>query len=253
MSGTMTRMANNPEEYSEQIQEFKEDFIKARGYALPPEHVVAIDKLGMPWQILKQAHQCTLLKESGQPYVKYYRDAVETAFARGGKVYFHMGGTFEVKRYIEDIIHTEANEGISFKEYVDKVPYYVLAELDRGGDSDYGNKYEHTYINPHYLPKPAVPGVTNIEIFDLTTGSFKQFAEKVQYFSHEGDQLDTREFLNRHAELLDKTLTTENRGRLDADKPMTDEAIHAIDEFQRYLRGPNNLPVTGLRGAWRSE
>jgi hypothetical protein len=246
MNGTLKRMGKFPEKYSRELDVFQRDFEKARGYPIPREHLANLDKCGMPWQIFKQASQTILLKESNEPYVKYYREAMETAFARGGEVYFYLGGTFESQRYVEDIINTEAREGKPFEDYIDVVPYSTLAELHKATGT-------HGTINPAHGTKPAMPGITNIEIYDLTVGSYRQHRDKVQYYSHDGAKLSTGEFLERHDELLSIALIEENRQRVLAGKSMTPEARHAVNGFQRHISGTGNLEVRGLRGAWRSE
>ena len=230
MGGTLRKMANDPAGYAEELKVFKADFKKARGHAIPEEHFAQLEECGRPWQIFNQASQSTLQEENNLPYVDYYREAMETAFARSGEVLFHLGGKFEVSNYVTDIIRTEKREGKSFKDFIDTATYVDLA----GPSPKPG---AHRSLIKNHATSPSMTGITNIEIYDLTEGAYRYRRDHVRYFSDDGVELETQEFLSRHRALLDVALLDSNRDCVNDRRPMTVEATQAVEAFQRYLKG----------------
>ncbi|HVL75401.1 MAG TPA: hypothetical protein VM406_05245 [Noviherbaspirillum sp.] len=211
---------------------YREAYRKVHG-RVPQNHEIMEQR---PWEVLKFADR-GVLDQAGTPYVRYYRQAVETAQARGGKVHFYLGG-FDAGEYVSSIVRTEARERKPFADYAANVDFNTLVGAGPHGNAGNANVYLWDSREGAAGSTPLLerqPKITTIELYDATCGEFIKAGRGFHYYAENDVRLDTDCLLALQARLLEQARRPENAALLLDGQEMAAPGRALLAQFQRYL------------------
>ena len=217
------------------------------------------------------------LERRDVPYMAYAREAIATALARTGKIFWALGH-LHFESVFSDLFRVQAEYGQDPVRYMAEVSFPDI--MDRSGkyiDTRTGDEVEKPAVNPSmpmeedfiaentFMERvkkgeiknitPFQPLITTIEIIGFLMGDERRYLDRTSFFDTHHQEVDKAGFLSDFSGVLEQLQGRQAELGTENDYKLEQSVYRPLDRYSRYPCGQCSAVFRfrwELEGHWKS-